>query len=112
MTLFPKLPDHLSGRPVPVARRDRWMPLAFGAGLVAVGALLSRFRPSALDMPNPSPLRDKRSGRMGKAVRLSRDGAEQVAPENLVGKIGTSLAIAGGAMIAARLLDEVSGHGR
>ncbi|WP_375174512.1 hypothetical protein [Pseudooceanicola sp.] len=112
MSVADKLPALKRHRPPVATHRERWKPLAFGAGLIAVGALLSRFRPSALDMPNPSPMRDVRSGRIGKAVRVTRDGAERVAPDNVTTKIGSSLAIAGAAMIAARLLDEVSGHRR
>ncbi|MGI3169168.1 hypothetical protein ACRARG_08460 [Pseudooceanicola sp. C21-150M6] len=111
MTISRHLPD-IKPNNGGLARRDRLRPFVFGAGLVAAGALLSRFRPGALDMPNPSPMRDVRSGRFGQAVRMTRDGVEHVAPDNLSAKIGSSLAIAGAAMIAARLLDEVSGHGR
>lgn len=86
---------------------ERIAPLAFGAGIIATGALLSRFRPAILDMPTATPRHREPSGRTGKAVARIRDGADHMAPDNMSAKLGKSLVLAGAAMLAARLLDEV-----
>lgn len=107
MTKTRNLPTFRRRDAMAVIRNDRWKPVFFGAGLLAAGALLSQLRPSALDMPNPSPLRDRR-GSAGKVADTAQDGIDAIAPDNLVSKLGASLAIAGAAMIAARVMDEVT----
>ena len=89
------------------ARWERFAPFAFGAGIVAAGALMSRFRPAALDLPEAAPERAEPSGRVGQVLAWTRDGADHAAPENMSAQLGRSLMMAGTAMLAARLLDEV-----
>ena len=109
MTVKDKLPALRlpEGRPQTPARIA---PFAFGAGIIAVGALLSRFRPAALDLPDPTPQRAEPAGAVGKAIAWTRDGADRVAPENMASQLGRSLMIAGGTMLLARVLDEVAGR--
>lgn len=87
-----------------------WKPFAAGAAVVAAGFAFTRFRPSALDLPNPTGRGDGATGRVAKAVGLARDGADHVAPDNVSAQIGRSLVMAGSAMLVARLLDEVMSH--
>lgn len=110
MSLHERLPRRLKPG-VPTLRKSRWdrlAPFAFGAGVIAAGALMSRFRPSILDTPDPVPMRGKARGRVGTALTGVRDGAHQVAPENMSAQLGRSLMLAGAAMLVARALDEVS----
>jgi hypothetical protein len=104
------LPDIKSARHLPQQHPDGWQrfaPIAFGVGIVAAGALISRFRPAVLDMPSATPRGAEPEGRGGQAVARVRDGAAHLAPDNMSAKLGKSLIMAGSAMLAARLLDEL-----
>ncbi|WP_136636643.1 hypothetical protein [Pseudooceanicola onchidii] len=104
------LPDFKTDRVLPdrvTSNWDRIAPFAFGLGIVATGALMSRFRPSVLDMPSATPRRAEPRHRAARAVARVRDGADHVAPDNMSSKLGKSLVMAGAAMLVARVLDEL-----
>ena len=102
---LPTLPRRLANPPT----RDRVLPLAIGAGLVAAGAVLWRMRPSILQIPDPAPLNEHPDDSFfRRAARRSRDGVHQVAPDNLSVSLGRSLVLAGAALLVTRLLDEAA----
>lgn len=111
MTTKLPIPTRLS---TPLARpstRERLAPMAVAAGLIAAGAMLWRAKPSALQMPEAAPLGDApRRGFLRRAARQSRDGLGHFAPDNLSDSLGRSLVLAGGALLATRLLDEIAGR--
>jgi len=94
--------------------RDRALPLALGAALVAIGIAIWRAKPSMLQIPDATPIDDRsnRGGYLTRAARKSRDGLKPITPDNLSGSIGRSLVFAGGAILVTRLLDELSSSGR
>lgn len=104
-----KLPAHLR-RARGAADWDRLAPFAFGAGIIAAGAVLSRIRPTALDLPDATPRKSRGSGPISRLIAWTRDGADHVAPENMSAQLGRSLILAGTAMLAARVLDELAGR--
>ena len=108
MSVTDRLPD--LSRPVTPRQYSRIAPLAFGCGILPIGALLSRTRPSALDLPDVAPRRAKPQGPLDRALAWTRDEADEIAPENMVSQLGRSLMIAGGTMLAARVLDELAGR--
>ncbi|MDF0602291.1 hypothetical protein P1J78_16240 [Psychromarinibacter sp. C21-152] len=111
MTSF--LPNRLRRAPARPRTRDRLWPVAAGMGLLIAGAWLMRWKPSALDMPDPAPLEEAEApGAFGRAAQHTRDGAAHLAPDNLGVSLGRSMLIAGTALTLARLLDEAAGSGR
>jgi hypothetical protein len=104
---LPKLPPLHRHLRAPMA--ERILPAAAALGLVAAGVRLWRWRPSLLDLPEPAPLQGGRPrGLFRRAARRSREGVSLVAPGNLGVSLGRSLVIAGTALLAARVLDELS----
>lgn len=107
------LPSKLSSELSPPRKRDRLWPVATGVGLLVAGALLMRWKPSVLDMPDPQPLHDSSDGgTLHSAAQHTRDGAAHLAPDNLGVSLGRSMLIAGTALALTRLLDEAAGSGR
>ncbi len=104
---LPKLPPLHRHLRAPMAQR--LLPAAAALGLMAAGVLLWRWRPSLLDLPQPAPLKGGRpQGMFRRAARRSREGVSLVAPDNLSVSLGRSLVIAGAALLAVRVLDELS----
>lgn len=89
---------------------DRVTPIAVGVGLLAVGALLWKTKPSMLDMPDPLPLgKEPDNSFSRRALRKTRDGVSHVAPSNLSVSLGRSMVIGGLALVLTRILDELTG---
>ncbi|WP_407494745.1 hypothetical protein [Pseudooceanicola sp. MF1-13] len=107
MSFADKLTEYQPKDIMPDLESQWWKPFAAGAAVVAAGFALTRIRPSALDLPNPTGRGDGASGRVARAVGVARDGADKVAPDNVASQIGRSLVMAGSAMLVARVLDEV-----
>jgi len=82
------------------------VPFAAAIGLALTGAALMRWRPSALDMPEPnaSPrLPDFRDGK--DIIQQVREGAAALSPHNLTDTLGRSLIVSGGLLLIIRAID-------
>ncbi|WP_185804438.1 hypothetical protein [Pontivivens nitratireducens] len=87
-------------------------PFAAAIGLVAAGFALTRWKPGALDMPEPNAtprLPDFRDG--GDIVRQLREGAAALSPRNLTDTLGRSLIISGALLLMVRAIDGLDKKG-
>ena len=81
-------------------------PYAAAIGLATAGAALMRWRPGALDMPEPKAtprLPDFRDGR--DVVRQIRESAATLSPRNLTDTLGRSLVVSGALLLIVRIID-------
>ena len=93
------------------ASRDRWAPVAYAGGMLAIGAGLLIAQPRVGHVPDPAQAGDApRNKRLRRAAQVGRDGARAFAPSNVTDSIGRSLLVGGVALIMTRVLDELSGH--
>ncbi|WP_245902543.1 hypothetical protein [Pararhodobacter marinus] len=96
---------------MPATRRDRWAPVAYAGGMLAIGAGLLVAQPRIGRVPEPAQAGDlPRHKRLRRAAQVSRDGARAFAPSNVTDSIGRSLLVGGVALIMTRVLDEFAGH--
>ncbi|WP_102107714.1 hypothetical protein [Oceaniglobus roseus] len=101
------LPSRSTIAPPPPS--SRVSPALVSLGLIGLGALLWRSKPSLMDMPDPVPLGDHADDTLlRRAARRSRDGVSRIAPGNLGVSLGRSMVVAGAAMLLTRLLDEIA----
>lgn len=82
-------------------------PIVTGLALLGTGFLFSRWRPSALSLPEREDDGDSRDRGVARAARKSRDGIATILPRNMTGSIGRSLMIMGAGLIMVRALDEL-----
>ena len=91
----------------------RTAPIAAGAVLVGVGALVMQLRPHLLDLPGPvesdldAGARIEAGDRVGGAAQAGRDSLLAVLPPNLLTWIGRVLMLAGASVVITRLLDRL-----
>lgn len=89
----------------------RLAPVAYGAGMLALGAVLLAAKPRIGNVPNPRHTLDGPDlGRGRRIARAGRDSVGAFAPSNVTDSIGRSLLLGGTALLLTRLFDELSGR--
>lgn len=81
-------------------------PFAAAIGLAVAGAALMRWKPGALDLPEPNErprLPDVRDG--GDVIQQVREVAATVSPHNLTDTLGRSLLISGALLLIVQAVD-------
>jgi len=90
---------------------DAAAPFAAAIGLTVVGAVLVKWRPDVLEMPEPNAnprLPDFRDHR-DVALQL-RESAAALSPRNLMDTLGRSLIISGALLLVVRAIDGLNGE--
>ncbi|GAB1379990.1 hypothetical protein [Pararhodobacter aggregans] len=99
-------------RPVPPdlpAPRSGVSPVTYGAGMLALGAVLVLAKPRIGAVPEPVQDGDEPRG-LRRLAAAARDGISVYAPTNVTDSLGRSLLIGGGALILARAFDALAGR--
>lgn len=93
----------------PPAPRSAVSPVAYGAGMLALGAVLVLSKPRIGAVPEPVQT-DDAPGVLRRLAAAARDGVSAFAPSNVTDSIGRSLVIGGSALILARAFDALAGR--
>ena len=104
-----ELAESLDADVIPASPADRLAPVGYAGGMLAIGALLVATKPRIGHVPDPRQAgTGPGAGVIRKAARAGRDGVSVFAPGNVTDSIGRSLMLGGAALLAARILDEIS----